>query len=64
SIVFQMRRGKIIEKIKRLQHIVPACSEKMGMVVMLEEVINYVRSLQNQVEFLSIKLTETGMFLD
>ncbi|KAM0019653.1 putative transcription factor bHLH family [Helianthus debilis subsp. tardiflorus] len=34
----------------------------MGMAVMLDEIINYVQSLQNQVEFLSLKLTEASRF--
>ncbi|CAA0813212.1 Transcription factor BEE 3 [Striga hermonthica] len=36
----------------------------MGMAVMLDEIINYVQSLQNQVEFLSMKLTAASAFYD
>ncbi|KAJ0692912.1 putative transcription factor bHLH family [Helianthus annuus] len=36
----------------------------MGMSVMLEVTINYIRSLQNQIEFLSMKLTAASMFYD
>ncbi|PIN24729.1 hypothetical protein CDL12_02539 [Handroanthus impetiginosus] len=36
----------------------------MGMAVMLDEIINYVQSLQNQVEFLSMKLTAASTFQD
>ncbi|PON94513.1 Basic helix-loop-helix transcription factor [Trema orientale] len=36
----------------------------MGMAVMLDEIINYVQSLQNQVEFLSMKLTAASTFYD
>ncbi|CAL1408173.1 unnamed protein product [Linum trigynum] len=39
-----------------LQELVPGCHKSMGMAVMLEEIINYVCSLQNQVEFLSMEL--------
>lgn len=31
---------------------------------MLDEIINYVQSLQNQVEFLSMKLTAASTFYD
>ncbi|KAK1425670.1 hypothetical protein QVD17_21025 [Tagetes erecta] len=36
----------------------------MGMSVMLDVIINYVQSLQNQIEFLSMKLTAASMFYD
>ncbi|KAL6010863.1 hypothetical protein ACLOJK_001305 [Asimina triloba] len=36
----------------------------MGMAVMLDEIINYVQSLQNQVEFLSMKLSAASYFYD
>ncbi|KAF7819884.1 Transcription factor BEE 3 [Senna tora] len=36
----------------------------MGMAVMLDEIINYVQSLQHQVEFLSMKLTAASNFYD
>ncbi|KAG6674547.1 hypothetical protein I3842_15G048000 [Carya illinoinensis] len=36
----------------------------MGMAVMLDEIINYVWSLQNQVKFLSMKLTAASSFYD
>ncbi|KAG8661548.1 hypothetical protein MANES_01G011042v8 [Manihot esculenta] len=36
----------------------------MGMAIMLDEIINYVRSLQNQIEFLSMKLTAASAFYD
>ncbi|XP_024020296.1 transcription factor BEE 3-like [Morus notabilis] len=36
----------------------------MGMAVMLDEIINYVQSLQNQVEFLSMKLTAASTYYD
>ncbi|RWW62635.1 hypothetical protein BHE74_00030241 [Ensete ventricosum] len=36
----------------------------MGMAGMLDEIINYVQSLQNQVEFLSMKLSAASSFYD
>ncbi|WCJ25369.1 basic helix-loop-helix (bHLH) DNA-binding superfamily protein [Euphorbia peplus] len=56
SIAERVRREKINNKLKYLQDIVPGCHKSMGMAVMLEEIINYVHSLQNQVEFLSMEL--------
>ena len=32
----------------------------LGKAAMLEEIINYVKSLQNQIEFLSMKLSTTN----
>ncbi|GER41069.1 magnesium-chelatase subunit ChlD [Striga asiatica] len=64
SIAERIRREKINEKIRQLQDIVPGCYKTMGMAVMLDEVINYVQSLQNQVEFLSMKLTAASVFYD
>ncbi|CAI9113560.1 OLC1v1014184C1 [Oldenlandia corymbosa var. corymbosa] len=57
SLAERVRRGKINERLRCLQDIVPGCQKTMGMAVMLDEIINYVQSLQNQVEFLSMKLT-------
>ncbi|KAG8661547.1 transcription factor BEE 3 [Manihot esculenta] len=64
SLAERVRRGKINEKIRCLQEIVPGCSKTMGMAIMLDEIINYVRSLQNQIEFLSMKLTAASAFYD
>ncbi|KAJ7970371.1 Transcription factor [Quillaja saponaria] len=64
SLAERVRRGKINEKLKCLQSIVPGCYKTMGMAVMLGEIINYVQSLQNQVEFLSMKLTAASSFYD
>ncbi|KAK7256498.1 hypothetical protein RIF29_29949 [Crotalaria pallida] len=63
SIAERVRRGKINEKLRCLQNIVPGCYKTMGMAVMLDEIINYVQSLQHQVEFLSLKLTAASTFL-
>ncbi|XP_019177103.1 PREDICTED: transcription factor BEE 1-like [Ipomoea nil] len=64
SLAERVRRGKINERLKCLQDIVPGCYKTMGMAVMLDEIINYVQSLQNQVEFLSMKLTEASSYYD
>ncbi|CAK7349713.1 unnamed protein product, partial [Dovyalis caffra] len=64
SLAERVRRGKINERLRCLQDIVPGCYKTMGMAVMLDEIINYVQSLQNQVEFLSMKLTAASRFYD
>ncbi|KAM7479697.1 hypothetical protein LguiA_027910 [Lonicera macranthoides] len=64
SLAERVRRGKINEKLRCLQDIVPGCYKTMGMAVMLDEIIHYVQSLQNQVEFLSMKLTAASSFYD
>ncbi|CAD5166352.1 unnamed protein product [Musa acuminata subsp. malaccensis] len=52
----QVRRKKISERMDVLQGLVPGCHQMKGKALILDEIINYVRSLQNQVEFLSTKL--------
>ncbi|OVA09449.1 Myc-type [Macleaya cordata] len=64
SLAERVRREKINERLRCLQHLVPGCYKTMGMAVMLDEIINYVQSLQNQVEFLSMKLTAASTFFD
>ncbi|CAN0902296.1 Transcription factor BEE 3 [Linum grandiflorum] len=64
SLAERVRRGKINERLKCLQNIVPGCYKTMGMAVMLDEIINYVQSLQNQVDFLSMKLTAASTYYD
>ncbi|GLU13000.1 hypothetical protein SLE2022_296500 [Rubroshorea leprosula] len=64
SLAERVRRGKINEKLRCLQDIVPGCYKTMGMAVMLDEIINYVQSLQNQVEFLSMKLSAASTYYD
>ncbi|KAL8172055.1 hypothetical protein V2J09_023859 [Rumex salicifolius] len=56
SLAERVRREKISERMRALQEIVPGCSKITGKAVMLDEIINYVQSLQQQVEFLSMKL--------
>ncbi|GMH01112.1 hypothetical protein Nepgr_002951 [Nepenthes gracilis] len=65
SLAERVRRKKISEKMKLLQALVPGSDKVIGKALMLDEIINYVQSLQNQVEFLSMKLTSlTSMFFD
>lgn len=47
-----MRREKISERMKYLQDLVPGCNKITGKAGMLDEIINYVQSLQRQVEVL------------
>lgn len=56
----QVRREKISERMKYLQDLVPGCSKVTGKAVMLDEIINYVQSLQRQVESLSMKLASVN----
>ncbi|XP_021749214.1 transcription factor bHLH75-like isoform X1 [Chenopodium quinoa] len=64
SLAERVRRERINEKLKVLQDLVPGCYKTMGMAVMLDVIINYVQSLQNQIEFLSMKLSAASMFYD
>ncbi|XP_060969061.1 transcription factor bHLH49-like [Cannabis sativa] len=56
SLSERLRRQKINERMKFLQDLVPGCNKITGKALMLDEIINYVQSLQRQVEFLSMKL--------
>ncbi|KAL6517305.1 hypothetical protein OROMI_033006 [Orobanche minor] len=56
SLAERVRREKISERMKFLQDLVPGCNRIAGKAGMLDEIINYVQSLQRQVEFLSMKL--------
>ncbi|THG23777.1 transcription factor BEE 3-like isoform X1 [Camellia sinensis] len=64
SLAERVRREKINNRLKRLQIIVPGCYKSMGMAAMLDEIINYVHSLQNQVEFLSMELAAASSLYD
>ncbi|XP_023756098.1 transcription factor bHLH75 [Lactuca sativa] len=64
SLAERMRREKINQKLRCLQELVPGCYKTMGMSVMLDVTISYIRSLQNQIEFLSMKLSAASMFYD
>ncbi|XVF15773.1 hypothetical protein REPUB_Repub09cG0185500 [Reevesia pubescens] len=56
SLAERARREKISKKMKCLQDLVPSCNKITGKAGVLDEIINYVQSLQRQVEFLSMKL--------
>ncbi|XP_068666827.1 basic helix-loop-helix protein 80-like [Aristolochia californica] len=60
SLAERVRREKISERMKLLQGLVPGCDKVIGKALMLDEIINYVQSLQNQVEFLSMKLASVN----
>lgn len=64
SLAERVRREKISERMKFLQDLVPGCSKVTGKAVMLDEIINYVQSLQRQIEFLSMKLAAVNPRLD
>ncbi|XP_055802343.1 transcription factor BHLH089-like isoform X2 [Solanum dulcamara] len=54
SLAERARREKISERMKILQDLVPGCNKVIGKALVLDEIINYVQSLQRQ--FLSMKL--------
>ncbi|KAM0932903.1 putative transcription factor bHLH family [Dioscorea sansibarensis] len=56
SLAERVRREKISARMRYLQDLVPGCNRITGKAGMLDEIINYVQSLQRQVEFLSMKL--------
>ncbi|XP_039800440.1 transcription factor BHLH094-like isoform X3 [Panicum virgatum] len=56
SLAERARREKISERMKVLQDLVPGCNKVIGKASALDEIINYIQSLQCQVEFLSMKL--------
>ncbi|KAI9128220.1 hypothetical protein K1719_001213 [Acacia pycnantha] len=64
SIAERARREKISERMKCLQSLVPGCNKITGKAGMLDEIINYVQSLQRQVEFLSMKLAAVNPTID
>nr|GMC81102.1 transcription factor bHLH63-like isoform X2 [Ipomoea batatas] len=64
SLAERVRREKISERMRYLQDLVPGCNKITGKAGMLDEIINYVQSLQKQVEFLSMKLAAVNPRLD
>ncbi|KAF8391884.1 hypothetical protein HHK36_022224 [Tetracentron sinense] len=64
SLAERVRREKISKRMKFLQDLVPGCNKITGKAVMLDEIINYVESLQRQVEFLSMKLATVNPMQD
>ncbi|WOK96644.1 transcription factor bHLH137 [Canna indica] len=63
SLAERVRREKIRERMNLLQGLVPGCDKITGKALMLDEIINYVQSLQSQVEFLSMKLASLNPLL-
>ncbi|KAH9608845.1 hypothetical protein KSS87_004223 [Heliosperma pusillum] len=64
SLAERVRREKISERMRYLQDLVPGCNKITGKAGMLDEIINYVQSLQRQVEFLSMKLATVNPRLE
>lgn len=64
SLAERERREKISERMRYLQDLVPGCNKITGKAGMLDEIINYVQSLQRQIEFLSMKLAAVNPSLD
>ncbi|KAK4427212.1 Transcription factor [Sesamum alatum] len=64
SLAERARREKISERMKTLQDLVPGCNKVIGKALVLDEIINYVQSLQHQVEFLSMKIEAVNSRLD
>ncbi|GLU02897.1 hypothetical protein SLE2022_201300 [Rubroshorea leprosula] len=64
SLAERVRRERISERMRYLQDLVPGCNKITGKAGMLDEIINYVQSLQRQVEFLSMKLATVNPTLD
>ncbi|KAG6493063.1 transcription factor bHLH49-like isoform X1 [Zingiber officinale] len=64
SLAERVRREKISQRMKLLQDLVPGCNKVTGKAGMLDEIINYVQSLQRQVEFLSMKLATVSPDID
>ncbi|KAJ6374579.1 hypothetical protein OIU78_030144 [Salix suchowensis] len=63
SLAERVRRERISERMKTLQLLVPGCDKITGKALMLDEIINYVQSLQSQVELLSMKLASVNPLL-
>lgn len=61
--ITQVRREKISERMKYLQDLVPGCNKITGKAGMLDEIINYVQSLQRQVEVCFINLLQINLEL-
>eukprot|EP01018_Ginkgo_biloba_P026945 Gb_07223 [translate_table: standard] len=64
SLAERARRKKIKERMRLLEELVPGCHKASGKAVMLDEIINYVQSLKNQVEFLSMRLSVASACYD
>ncbi|MCO5591051.1 hypothetical protein L7F22_045027 [Adiantum nelumboides] len=56
SLAERVRREKIRQRMKLLQELVPGCTKVLGKAAVLEEIINYVKCLQHQIDYLSMRL--------
>ncbi|KAG8087823.1 hypothetical protein GUJ93_ZPchr0010g9069 [Zizania palustris] len=63
SLAERVRRERISERMRMLQALVPGCDKVTGKALVLDEIINYVQSLQNQVEFLSMRIASMSPVL-
>ncbi|XP_062199466.1 transcription factor BC1-like isoform X2 [Phragmites australis] len=63
SLAERVRRERISERMRVLQTLVPGCDKVTGKALILDEIINYVQSLQNQVEFLSMRIASLSPVL-
>uniref|UniRef100_J3MUT3 BHLH domain-containing protein n=1 Tax=Oryza brachyantha TaxID=4533 RepID=J3MUT3_ORYBR len=63
SLAERVRRERISERMRMLQALVPGCDKVTGKALILDEIINYVQSLQNQVEFLSMRIASMSPVL-
>ncbi|KAL5201016.1 hypothetical protein ABZP36_035370 [Zizania latifolia] len=63
SLAERVRRERISERMRMLQALVPGCDKVTGKALILDEIINYVQSLQNQVEFLSMRIASLSPVL-
>jgi hypothetical protein len=61
-MIAQVRRERISERMKYLQELVPGCNKVTGKACMLDEIINYVQSLQKQVEVAARQLRDLCTF--
>ncbi|KAL3716145.1 hypothetical protein ACJRO7_007849 [Eucalyptus globulus] len=64
SLAERVRREKISERMKLLQDLVPGCNKVTGKALMLDEIINYVQSLQHQVEVMSQPFVNVASVLE
>ncbi|KAL6661043.1 hypothetical protein ACP70R_000427 [Stipagrostis hirtigluma subsp. patula] len=63
SLAERVWRERISERMRMLQALVPGCDKVTGKALILDEIINYVQSLQNQVEFLSMRIASMSPVL-
>ncbi|KAM1065587.1 hypothetical protein ACFX2B_020880 [Malus domestica] len=63
SLAERARREKISERMKILQDLVPGCNKVIGKALMLDEIINYIQSLQRQVEARALSMFGMLQFL-